>query len=152
MGCGCGNEETTMSEDKTEWVEMTYNGTHDGPVQYKGYLNRTYLVKRGDKPLVHPQDVPRLEKIIVKGKQMFARKQVMATVAAAPASNPTPSSGVNDQAGNDPVETKPMATDKARDLALEAGLDLATITGTGKDGLITVADVRGAIAAANDHE
>lgn len=137
-----------MSEDKTEWVEMTYNGTHDGPVQYKGYLNRTYLVKRGDKPLVHPRDAPRLEKIIVKGKQMFARKQVVATVAAAPA----PSRADNEGGEAEPQDHHYPITEKALALATEAGLDLATIAGTGKDGLITVADVRGAIAAANQHE
>lgn len=150
MGCGCGSEETAMPENKTQWVEMTYNGTHDGPVQYKGYLNRRYLVKRGDKPQVHPDDVPRLEKVIVKGKQMFARKQVKAAVAAAPA--PAPSLADNEGSAAEPQDHHYPITDKALALATEAGLDLATITGTGKDGLITVADVRGAIAAANQHE
>ena len=151
MGCGCGSEETAMPEDKTQWVEMTYSGTHDGPVQYKGYLSRKYLVKRGDKPLVHPDDVPRLEKVIVRGKQMFARQQVKATVAAASAPAQFQSRS-GSQAPGDPVETKPIATDKARELATEAGLNLVTITGTGKDGLITVADARGAIANLTGHE
>ncbi len=140
-----------MSENTSEWVEMTYNGLHDGPVQYKGYLSRKYLVKRGDKPLVHPDDVPRLEKVIVRGKQMFARQQVKATVAAASAPAQFQSRS-GSQAPGDPVETKPIATDKARELATEAGLNLVTITGTGKDGLITVADVRGAIANLTGHE
>lgn len=154
MGCGCGSEETAMPEDKTQWVEMTYSGTHDGPVQYKGYLNRRYLVKRGDKPQVHPDDVPRLEKVIVKGKQMFARKQVKAAVAAAPEPTkpPTPPAQTSEGKAGQPTATKPMWTDKAFDLAKEANISLATITGTGKDGLITVADVRGAMAAANQHE
>lgn len=151
MGCGCGNEETTMTkEDRTQWVEMTYTGTHDGPVQYKGYLNRKYLVKRGDKPLVHPDDVARLEKIIVKGKQMFARKQVVAKAAAAPA--PAPSRADNQAEGETEAQDYHYPiTEKALALATEAGLDLATIAGTGKDGVITVADVRGAMAAANQH-
>ncbi len=134
-------------EDKTQWVEMTYNGTHDGPVQYKGYLNRRYLVKRGDKSLVHPNDVPRLEKVIVKGKQMFARKQVAAPVAAASAPS---SSGVDGQ--TDDAPSNPAWTSKAFDLAKEANISLATIIGTGKGGVITVADVRGAIANLTENE
>ncbi len=37
------------------------------------------------------------------------------------------------------------ATDAARDLAADHGIDLATITGTGADGRITVDDVKGEI-------
>lgn len=146
-------------ENKNDWVKMTYNGSHDGPVQYKGYLNRKYLVKRGDEPLVHPGDVARLEKIVVRGKVMFARKQVKAVVAAAstptpptPAKPLTPPAQTSEGETGQPTATKPTWTDKAFDLAKEANISLATITGTGKDGLITVADVRQAIAAANQHE
>ncbi len=138
-------------ENKNDWVKMTYSGSHDGPVQYKGYLNRKYLVKRGDEPLVHPGDVARLEKIVVRGKVMFARKQVKAVVATAPAPTPAKPPTPPTQTSEGEVG-KPMWTDKAFDLAKEANISLATITGTGKDGLITVADVRGAIAAANQHE
>lgn len=39
------------------------------------------------------------------------------------------------------------ATDAAKELAKENGIDLATITGTGKDGVITKPDVEAAIEA-----
>lgn len=136
-----------MLEDTSRWVKMTYNGTHDGPVQYKGYLGRKYPVKRGDEPLVHPDDVARLGKVIVRGKQMFSRKQVEAAVAAAPAPIPAKLPSPDEVSDHHyPI------TEKALALATEAGLDLATLTGTGKDGLITVADVRQAIANLTEHE
>ncbi|MEI2773362.1 MAG: E3 binding domain-containing protein [Candidatus Competibacter sp.] len=137
-------------ENKNNWVTMVYVGTHGGPVQYRGYLNRKYSVKAGDEPLVHPQDVPRLEKIVVKGKKMFARKQVAAPVAAA--SEPTPAKTVAPVAPDEVNDHHYPITEKALALATEAGLDLATLTGTGKDGLITVADVRQAIANLTGHE
>ena len=39
-------------------------------------------------------------------------------------------------------ETKPMITEAAEKLAAETGVDLSQVSGTGKDGLVTVADVR----------
>jgi pyruvate/2-oxoglutarate dehydrogenase complex dihydrolipoamide acyltransferase (E2) component len=51
--------------------------------------------------------------------------------------------------GNQPQAPSAIdATDAARELAAENGIDLAAIEGTGKDGLITVGDVRKAIAEA----
>lgn len=44
--------------------------------------------------------------------------------------------------GADGEETE--ATDAAEELAAELGVDLATVEGTGKDGRVTVADVRAA--------
>lgn len=38
------------------------------------------------------------------------------------------------------------ATDKAKELAEQHGIDLGTVTGSGVDGRITVADVEGLIA------
>jgi len=46
-----------------------------------------------------------------------------------------------------PAQEIAYASDAAKDLAYKNGLLHAGITGTGKDGKITVADVRAAIAA-----
>lgn len=42
-------------------------------------------------------------------------------------------------------EARPEATDAAVALAREAGIDLQTVAGTGKDGKITIGDVRSAV-------
>ena len=47
----------------------------------------------------------------------------------------------------EPVEDEPNITAGASKLAQEAGLDASIITGTGKDGRITQADVEAAIEA-----
>lgn len=46
-----------------------------------------------------------------------------------------------------PPADGPNATEAAKELATENGIDLATITGTGKDGLIIKPDVEAAIEA-----
>jgi pyruvate/2-oxoglutarate dehydrogenase complex dihydrolipoamide acyltransferase (E2) component len=71
-------------------------------------------------------------------------------VAKTPAVNRALSNGrlVEVMEATDPEPTTPVdATPSARKLAAKAGLDLASVKGTGKDGRITAGDVRRALEA-----
>ncbi len=48
-----------------------------------------------------------------------------------------------------PAQDGPDATDAARELADELGVDLATVTGTGKGDKITIRDVQAAADSSN---
>lgn len=50
----------------------------------------------------------------------------------------------------DPVAEGPDATDAAKALAAEHGIDLASVTGTGAEGRITKDDVASVVAAATE--
>ncbi len=57
---------------------------------------------------------------------------------------------IKETSDSDVVEEKVMASDAARDLAEGLGVDLGMVIGTGKDGAITVKDVRKAAKAKFD--
>lgn len=69
------------------------------------------------------------------------------TWGAAPATDPI-SAPATDPAPPLPGAEEPTATPAARALATAHGLDLGQVAGTGREGHITVADVRAALAAA----
>lgn len=59
---------------------------------------------------------------------------------------------IDDNTPEPEPEKKPDATDSAQELALANDVDLADVVGTGKDGRITVGDVREAIANRADND
>lgn len=154
MCCG-GNSQKgleAMDVDKSEWVEMAYHGTNGGPVSYRGYLRRSYRVKKGETVQVHPDDVKKLTRIVQKGRVLFsllleAETPDIVTIRR--------DDGINDEEASNAAAALAQrrqeinATDSAIREAAEAGLDLATVTGTGSGGRVTVADVRNAINANN---
>lgn len=153
MGCGCGGE-TTMSDEigTDQWVEMAYSGQNGNPLTFKGYLRREYRVsaypdgsvkqtgtitRRSGGPagtvLVHPDDVAKLQRLVDRGALLFTRP-----------SAPPVSAAVYRPTGN--ID----ATPEAIALAEENGVNLADVTGSGPDGVITADDVSGAISGQDD--
>ncbi|MEU8540237.1 dihydrolipoamide acetyltransferase family protein [Streptomyces sp. NPDC048717] len=82
-----------------------------------------------------------------------ARKTVPAPAAAAPAAAPVPAAAPAPVAqdrlnGHGPAADRPLAKPPVRKLAKDLGVDLATVTPTGPDGVVTRDDVHRAAAPA----
>ena len=131
MGCGCNGAKGNMEQNKSGWVEMAYTGNNSaGGGSFRGYMNRSYVAKRGDTILVHPEDVAKLKRIPNGSNPLFVTVDKEVETAVEPESQ------------DDPVENVEIdATSGAIALAESVGLDIATITGTGKNGRILKSDV-----------
>lgn len=71
-------------------------------------------------------------------------------VAESPAQNAPVLAVASPEGAVQPSPTEPLISKAVRELAESAGLDISTITGTGKDGRITRVDVEAALAAKKD--
>lgn len=136
MAC-CGKKDGVVNATPSElFVSMTYLGSNSGTIRYEGFLKRAYRVRRGSVIDVHPDDVKRLEG---NGKFIVTPKPSAAVASSAPAPTPEPLAAEVVNIGD--ID----ATDGAVDLAVEHGIDLTTIKGTGANGRIVLRDVKAVI-------
>ena len=102
-------------------------------------------VSEGD--LVTPHQVVAL--ILAPGEELAAARAGAAPIGSAPAEPepPTAEGTLSVESTSSGAAGRPGASPRARRLARDSGVDLATVRGTGSDGLITQADVERAVAA-----
>jgi len=101
----------------------------------------------GDGDLVTPHQVVAL--ILAPGEELAAARAGAAPIGSAPAEPepPTAEGTLSVESTSSGPAGRPGASPRARRLARDRGVDLATVRGTGADGLITEADVERAAAA-----
>jgi pyruvate/2-oxoglutarate dehydrogenase complex dihydrolipoamide acyltransferase (E2) component len=134
MAC-CGKKDGVVNATPSDqFVSMTYLGSNSGTIRFEGFLKRAYRVSRGSVIDVHPDDVKRLEG---NGKFIHTPKQSAAVLSSAPVPKPEPLAAAAVVSIGD-ID----ATDGAVDLAVEHGIDLTTIKGTGANGRIVLRDVK----------
>lgn len=120
-----------MSQPEINWIPMVYTLPHSGNRTYKGYLNRLYVVSRFRKNvLVHPDDVERLG---LTGYFELPETEQRTE---------PPKEEVEVVVNNTKQMNDVDVADSAAKLANEYGVDLSSVSGTGKDGRILKRDVQ----------
>lgn len=132
-------------------AEVIRHGRGDKIVVYKMKRRKGYRLKQG-----HRQgftEVRVLEIDLGKGKSVAAKSETAKPASKKAAAPAKPAAAkaetVAEKAPVAEAKAEPVVefdiTDSARELAEEAGLDLATVKGTGKEGQILKSDVQKAI-------
>lgn len=132
-------------------AEVIRHGRGDKIVVYKMKRRKGYRLKQG-----HRQgftEVRVLEIDLGKGKSVAAKSETAKPASKKAAAPAKPAAAkaetVAEKAPVAEAKAEPVVefdiTDSARELAEEAGLDLATVKGTGKEGRILKSDVQKAI-------
>ena len=132
-------------------AEVIRHGRGDKIIVYKMKRRKGYRRKQG-----HRQGFTEVRVLDIdfgKGKSVAQRAEAApktATPKTAAAKKPVAEKSAPKQAAKPKAEEKPTVaefdiTDSAREMAEEAGLDLSTVEGTGKEGRILKSDVQKAI-------
>jgi hypothetical protein len=137
--------------NKMELIRMEYTGNNSGAIPFSRVggvkLSRTY--RGGNNPRnkfadATPEDV---ELLVKSGKWKVVQAAQASASTPSEDNPPMPAFESDEEPAEEVTETEKepveiLASKKVREEAEELGVNLENVTGTGKDGRITVADVR----------
>lgn len=144
----------TVKQDEPVVIVMTDKATVELPAPYPGVLVKQYFrvgeISIRDKPLYDIKLDNALPSPATQEKE--SNVEVTPVKAAFQEKQPLPAVAEMAQSFDPSANKKALATPKVRGLAKELGIDLNTLTGTGKDGRISVEDLKSNIPLAKSAE